>query len=282
MIELRYRTWTPAVPPPRRVRLDIPGWAGAKDHDAAHPWHCKPWIDAATLGFELVWGVRTTAVVTGDGETARVEGDYDQETHNRTTISQFARGHYGIQSHHQITVPPGWGLLVQPHPRWHLDPYRSELPAIVPGLIEAAWWPELFFVVAAVPPAGIRHVFRYGEPFATVLPIPLDVTRATLSPQSPEEVETWKARDQLIRDGYERLATRHWETTDGKQFSNIYKLASGFMDRGRRDGWPAIQEHAIELEARQAVLRPDHPDARCPFQGHHPEGEVPKEEAEAE
>src|SRR5690349_15686445 len=57
-LTLRYRT-VYGAPPPRRIRLDVPGWAGIStahgEGAPAQPWHCQPFVDGATYGLELLY-----------------------------------------------------------------------------------------------------------------------------------------------------------------------------------------------------------------------------------
>ncbi len=252
-LEIAWRGWREGVPSPRRVQLELPGWAGEPGTDHAQPWHCKPFVDGNTMGFELLWGLASTVRITGDGTTAVVAGDYQRETGNPATISQFAPGHYGINSQYALKMPAGWGGLVLPHPAFSADPYGSDMPAIVPGLLEFAWWPHLFFVVARVPPAGVTHAFRYGEPFAQVIPVPLDSGDYTLRPMDDDERRAGKEADAFIRGRYRAISTRNWTTGDGFNFGNIYKVLSRRFRRGDAVDWDAVrEEYARELDAGPA------------------------------
>lgn len=269
-LEIAYRTWVDSVPSPRKLQVEVPGWGGTRDMGMPQPWHCKPFLDGNSLGIELFWGLPATVVITGDGVDAQIEGDLEPITGTKDTISQFARGHYGINSNYHLRVPPGWGLLVLPHPRWSLDPYQSELPAIVPGLLESAWWPHLFFVVSRIPPAGVRHVFRYGEPFCQVLPVPLDVGVKLRRMDEAERAEAM-ANEAFCKDDYHTVSTHSWWSENQHHFGNIYKVLSRRFRRGDRIDWTAARadatlKHQVEDECAAAPTRPG-PGPVCPMRG---------------
>ncbi|HEX5725449.1 MAG TPA: hypothetical protein VFX98_08280, partial [Longimicrobiaceae bacterium] len=76
-LALRYRT-VYGAPPPRRIRLEIPGWAGPSDAYGdgapAQPWHCQPFVEGATYGLELVYPYRSECRVHNEDGTLRFEG----------------------------------------------------------------------------------------------------------------------------------------------------------------------------------------------------------------
>src|SRR3954466_6346381 len=66
-VEVRYRTARGALPP-QPVRMKIPGWGGSADlkmenGSEPQPWHCPPFVDAATYGLELIFPYETECQV---------------------------------------------------------------------------------------------------------------------------------------------------------------------------------------------------------------------------
>jgi hypothetical protein len=242
--EIHYRLWRPQVPPPQHVRLDIPGWAGAKDPTTAQPWECKPFVDGSTLGLELRWGLRSSVVVTSkDGINALFSGDFATETACPTTFSQFAPYHYGVNMHMAIRTPPGWGLMVLPHPKWFASPYSTSVPYALPGVIEFDWWPCQFFLVYRVPPPGLNQIFAYGEPVAQLVPVPMQPS-FKLQEMNEQEAAQNERQEALIRDHFLELSTVKRTMPNGKQFGNVYKvLGAEYRKHGKID-WEA---HAREL-----------------------------------
>jgi hypothetical protein len=257
-LEIIVRRGRETVPLPRRINPEVPGFAGDnRKYEIPQAWQCKPWVDANSIGIELYWGFRTDVIIESrDGTNAIIVGDYDRETGNKNTIAQFAPGHYGINTSYQLIMPPGWGGLVLPHPRWFMDPYHTTFPCITPGLIEFDWWPRLFFVVAKVPPAGAHHVLRYGEPFCQVVPVQM-ATALKIRECTAEEKAHYQAQDQFIGKNYSALSTHVWKTASGKQFGNIYKvLAAEFRKQGRID-WDALRAR-LETPNKDAESKTGH------------------------
>jgi hypothetical protein len=241
-LEIIVRRARDTVPLPRKISLEVPGFAGEnRRYEVPQAWQCKPWVDANSIGIELYWGIKTDVVIESkDGTTAIIGGDYARETGSKNTISQFAPGHYGINTSCQLVMPQGWGGLILPHPRWFMDPFHTTLPYITPGLIEFDWWPRLFFVVAQVPPPGVHHVYRYGEPFCQVVPVPV-ATTLKVRECTAEERARYQEQDRFIGQHYNALSTHVWKAASGKQFGNIYKvLAAEFRKQGRID-WEALR-----------------------------------------
>jgi hypothetical protein len=244
--EIHYRLWRPQVPPPQRIKLDVPGWAGAKDSTTPQPWECKPFDDGNTLGLELRWGLRSAVIVTSkDGVNAQFSGDFVAETDCPTTFSQFAPYHYGVNMHMAIKTPPGWGLMVLPHPKWFASPYSTSVPCALPGVIEFDWWPCQFFIVFRVPPPGLNQIFAYGEPVAQLVPVPMQ-SSFKLQEMNEQEASQHEREETLIRRHFMDLSTVKRTMPNGKQFGNVYKvLGAEYRKQGKID-WEA---HARKLGA---------------------------------
>lgn len=101
-IEVRYRSGYNA-PPPRRIRLEIPGWSGhSTDHGdgaPAMPWHCQPFVDGSTYGLELIYPYKSECRVINESGTVRFEGPLEDEAKAAGMphpFEVFARSHYGM------------------------------------------------------------------------------------------------------------------------------------------------------------------------------------------
>jgi hypothetical protein len=255
-LEIQYRLWRRQVPPPQRIRLEVPGWAGTQDDTAAQPWECKPFVDGSTLGLELRWGLRSSIIVSSrDGVNAHFQGDFATETACPTTFAQFAPYHYGVNMHMAIKTPPGWGLMVLPHPKWFASPYTTSIPYALPGIIEFDWWPLQFFIVCRVPPPGLNHIFNYGDPVAQLIPVPTQGS-IRLEEMTREQAQRSAQEEQFIRDQFMALSTVKRTMSSGKQFGNVYRvLGSEFRKQGRID-W---ESHARQLGV-QFPTPPDSPE----------------------
>jgi hypothetical protein len=263
-MELSYRVLNPALPP-RRVKLGIPGWAGddvaAEDGAKPQPWHCKPFIDAASYGIELVYGFETECRVTaGEDGSIHFDGDFTEEIERGNHAGQkmthpfgvFAPHHYGMSAAVDLMPPPGYVLRIEPHPRFFTDRTGS-VPCAVPGHLER-FWPRMFFVVFKAPAPGQTHVFRQGEPFAQALVVPAQVTYG-LEPMEPEQVEDRKTQDRQMT-GLGFLLSKHiWKADSGLIFDDKYKQLLRIFRAGGMDG---VREHLRQVAA---IARMGDPDA---------------------
>lgn len=240
-MDLAWTGWSEAVLPPQRTKLGP--WAGdPQDKTTPLPWRCKPFVDAATYGFVLYWGLRCTVTITStDGQTLRIDGDYAAHSGTAQTIAQFAPGHYGIQTHYAFRFPPGWGGYILPSPDWFMS-RTSTKPAILPGLLELDWWPNFFFVVSRAPGPGEQHCLRYGDALCQILPVPLRPDYQ-LRPMTVEERQAQSQAAQVTKLGYHTLATQSWQATNGQRFSNLYKVLAEQQQRAGAIDWAAhLQE----------------------------------------
>jgi hypothetical protein len=231
-IELKYRAWNGAHAP-RRIRLAIPGWAGddvqAVDGARPQPWHCRPFVDAATYGVELVYAFETECNVTrDDAGTIRFDGDFSAEIARaaergervEVPFGAFAAHHYGMTTALDVLPPPGYVLRVEPHPRFFTDT-TGQVPCAVPGQIER-FWPRMFFAVFRAPRPGETHVFRPGEPFAQLLVVPSAATYA-LSPMAEDEADDRRTQDRQLTALQYLLAKHIWRADNGLWFDDKYK-----------------------------------------------------------
>ncbi|HET7228450.1 MAG TPA: hypothetical protein VFJ16_00475 [Longimicrobium sp.] len=254
-IELSYRVMNAELPP-RRVKLGIPGWAGedvpARDGARAQPWHCRPFVDAASYGVELVYGFETECRVTrGEDGAIHFEGDFTAEIERVNRPGQimsnpfgvFAPHHYGMSAAVDLLPPPGHVLRIEPHPRFFTDE-TGTVAAAVPGHLER-FWPRMFFVVFKAPAPGQTHIFRTGEPFAQVLVVPAQATYS-LAEMAPEQVEDRKTQDRQIT-GLAYLLSKHlWKAENGLYFNDKYKQLLRIFRAGGMDG---VREHLRQVAA---------------------------------
>ena len=69
-------------PPPRIIKLAIPGWAGEQQPraDGSHeqPWHCLPYTESARYGVELIYPFDQEMRVTNFRGRVRLEADWGE------------------------------------------------------------------------------------------------------------------------------------------------------------------------------------------------------------
>jgi hypothetical protein len=235
---LRWRTGYGA-PPPRRIRLEIPGWAGhatpMRDGATVEPWHCRPFAEGATYGLELVYPYRNECRVRNDGGAVRFEGGLAEEMEAAGLphpFGVFAPGHYGMATALDLLPPQGYALRLGPHPRFFTDT-TGEVPLALPGHLQR-FWPRQFFAVFRAPPPGAVHVFRPGEPYAQLLLVPVDET-VRVEPMEPAEAADRARQDRQVTLFAYFLAGRLWQSDAGTWFDDKYKRLLRIFRRGGSD-----------------------------------------------
>lgn len=253
-LELRWRTGYDA-PPPRRIRLEIPGWAGRASRSAdgaeAQPWHCRPFAEGASYGLELVYPYRSECRVVNDGGAVRFDGALGEEMQAAGLphpFGSFAAGHYGMATALDLLPPPGYALRLGPHPRFFTDT-TGDVPLALPGHLQR-FWPRQFFAVFRAPPPGAAHVFRAGEPYAQLLLVPVDETIRVVALE-PEQAADRARQDRQVALFAWLLAGRLWQSDRGNWFDDKYKRLLRLFRRGGTD---AVRERLQAVEDR--VSRP--------------------------
>lgn len=247
-LPLRWRS-VYGAPPPRRIRLEIPGWAGASnaygDGAAAQPWHCQPFVEGATYGLELVYPYGAECRVHNDGGTLRFEGGTDEKLEALglpRPFGSFAARHYGMATALDLQAPPGYALRLGPHPRYFTDG-SGTVPLALPGHLQR-FWPCQFFAVFAAPPPGTTHVFRPGEPYAQLLLVPVSQTYE-VSPM-PADVEEDRARQDRQVTMLTYFLSKHvWRSDAGYWFNDKYKQLLRLFRRGGED---AVRSHLQKMD----------------------------------
>ncbi len=250
MLEAAYRTLNAQVPAPRTPSIPTPT---EKGFDKAQPWQCKPWRDAQVIGLEIRWTEAYTMTVRNENGRAVAETDFgSKKKYDCPSIQQFSEGHYGVSTQCQIQLPRGFNLLVLPHMRF-FDSIPAgafnDLPSVIPGVLEADWWPSLFFVVSKLPNPGEDHVYYAGEPFCQVVPVPR--SEIAVRPMTGDERSKWIARDTLVTLKKKEIATHNWSAKDtGYAFGNHYKVLSAEV---RKHGW----NHVMDKYSQKQGQNPD-------------------------
>lgn len=250
-LELRWRS-SFGAPPPRRIRLEIPGWSGQSvrpaDGATAQPWHCHPFVEGATYGLELVYPYESeTRVHVDEDGRIRFEGGLGEEMKAKGLnhpFGVFARGHFGMDTRLDLLPPPGYALRLGPHPRFFTDT-TGEVPLALPGHLQR-FWPRQFFAVFRAPPAGTTSVFRHGEPYAQLLLVPVGQA-VRVEPMEPEQAADRGRQEQQVAGLSYFLSRRLWKSSGGIWFGDKYRQLLRIFRAG---GLDAVRRHLQELQDR--------------------------------
>lgn len=232
-INVKYRTWNKGVPP-KPIKVQVPGWAGEKNYETGQPWHCKPFVDGATYGLEIIYPFETEVIVSSDNGIAKFEYKTDEEWKTLPSgvvpFANFARNHFGFTSSLDIKTEPGYGTLILPHPRFFTDT-TGDVPVPSLGLIESDWWPKIFFIAFKCPLNGTKYVFRKGEGIAQVLIVEKSI-EYEMNKMSPAEETERHNHEIAITLNAGKIATRKWKDADGNTFDNKYRVLSSMETKG--------------------------------------------------
>lgn len=239
------------APPPRRIRARVPGWAGEPtghgDGSPAQPWHCRPFIEGATYGLELVYPYRSECRVRCEDGEVRFDGPVAEEMADAGLphpFGVFAAGHYGMATALDLLPPEGYALRLGPHPRAFTET-TGDVPMALPGHLRR-FWPRQFFAVFRAPPPGAEHVFRPGEPYAQLLVVPQEQAYA-VEPMTPEVAEDRRTQDRQVTTLRYFLAKRIWKSDRGDWFDDKYRQLLRLFRRGGTD---AVRDHLRAAEER--------------------------------
>jgi len=247
-LSLRYRS-VYGAPPPRPIRLQVPGWGGSpqKPADGAspQPWHCRPFMDGASYGVELVYPYPAECRVVNDG-AIRFVGDELESAMEQAGIPHpfgaFSPDHYGMATALDLLPPPGYALRLEPHPRC-FTAVTADVPIAVPGHLQR-FWPRQFFAVFRAPPLGAEHVFRPGEPYAQLLLVPDRQSYDVRAMEADEAADRARQDEQVTMLAY-LLSKRIWRSARGDWFDDKYKRLLRLFRRGGTD---MVREHLQSVD----------------------------------
>jgi Flp pilus assembly protein TadD len=264
---IKYSTASRALPP-RRTKLEVPGWGGDAsqkmvDGSVVQPWHCQPFVEGNTYGLELIYQHEQECHIINDAGAVRIEWDFYKEPGGDVTGGEFvtffpkeASRQYLFSTRIDIEAPPDHVARIEPHPRFFTDA-TGTVPVAIIANVQTEWWSKWFFVVFKVPPPGQRHIFRKGEPFAQVIFVPRRVSY-DLVPMTPAEETTRRLTAQRVESARNEIATNFWLNSAGADQSNYYKVLSAAFSREGHDGVERVinQGHARRQEQIPSVETP--------------------------
>lgn len=236
MIQIKYRSnFTELNLQP--IKLQIPGWSGCdrtKTHGSkAQPWHCIPFTEAATYGFELLYPYESDLVVTNENGKAKFECDWSKNTDvinqiNNIPVGTFADGHYGLNALLDIQVPDNYVLRLESHPRFFTD-HTYQTPCVVPGHLQTNWWTSYFFVVFKLPQQGQKHIFQKSKPYAQVLVLPKNPD-FTLQKMTDKEANKRAKVSSILKNKRFKIS-KLWQDSNNNCFDDTYKNLANFCSK---------------------------------------------------
>lgn len=260
-ILIKYRTWYKGMPP-RRIKLEIPGWAGDSlghsNGDKPQAWHCQPFVDGSTYGLELIYPFDAECRVSVVNGKLNFSGDFDNEAPWADGLNSkkppppfaaFAPGHYGFTSSLDIQPPDDCIVRLEPHPRFYTDD-TGTVPIAVAGHLQS-WWPKIFFVVFKAPTNGQVHIFRKGEPYAQVLILPRRIDYE-IREMTPEENQERGNLDRRINHLKDYIPQNVWVDYIGNAFDDKYKQLSTAFCKNGIDGINKLLDKAAAKAERAA------------------------------
>jgi tetratricopeptide (TPR) repeat protein len=241
---IKYSTASRALPP-RRTKLEVPGWGGdvtqkMVDGSVVQPWHCQPFVEGNTYGLELIYQHEQDCHIVNDAGAVRIEWDFYKEPGDVTGgefvtfFPKEASKQYLFSTRIDIIAPPDHVARIEPHPRFFTDT-TGTVPVAIIANVQTEWWSKWFFVVFKVPPPGQRHIFRKGEPFAQVIFVPRRVNYDVIPMTAAEEAERRLAA-QRVDVARNEIATNFWLNSAGAEQGNYYKVLSAAFSRDGHDG----------------------------------------------
>ena len=247
-LTVKFATYSNALPP-QRIRLEKPGWAGDEqkmvDGSEPQPWHCLPFVEAATYGLELVYPYETECHVVNDGGKVRFEFDYAREPGGILTGGEFItffpkppEKFYLFNARVDLVAPPGHVLRTEPHPRAFTDE-TGTAPLAICGHVQSEWWTRKLFVVFKTPPPGGRHIFRKGEPYVQILFVPHRAVYET-KPLTKEEEASRRKRETEVDQSKGKISQNVWKNPAGNEFSDYYKVLARAFGRDAHAGVDAV------------------------------------------
>ena len=281
-INIKYRTWLNGLAP-RRIKLEIPGWAGVSTYEIPQPWHCKPYMDGATYGLEIIYNWDAECIVTCDKEgKSHFVGDFNKEIpaylgKDWHPFASFAPGHFGYVAMVDIQTEPEMNLFLQPHPRAFTD-RTGTVPICMPGMLEMDWWPEIFFMVFKAPIIGQSYIFRKGDPIASAIVVPRHI-KYNIEKMTEEEDLQRAERQELLENQWPKICTRVFYCKDGEEFfDNKYKIISNVAMREGVDKAIECLDDPRKLEnwGKPPEIKDFRPEGKRPVLHHAPPDPEPK------
>jgi hypothetical protein len=220
----------------QKIQLQINDWAGSKKNDKkeikVQPFMCKPYAEAATYGFELIYPYETTVEVDNTNGVFKfiTTDDWanDQSSIKKIgniPIGQISDQHFGINTGLDIKAPRNHILRIEPHPAFF---GKDNYPCAIPGHLETDWWSSLFFVVFKAPAENTKLVFYKGMPIAQCFILPKN-NKFIPALMSEKEAEQRRIDFSTIHKNRNKIS-QNYKDANGNIFDHTYKSISNYVN----------------------------------------------------
>ncbi len=228
---VKYRAYDPNLKP-RRLKLEVPGWAGQSEPraDGSHeyPWHCVPFSEAARAGIELCFPYEQELRVTArDGQLIFGYGGREGPAlaESDPPFRRFGREYFTYRSSLDLKVEPGCAIKIETHPSFYSD-MSGTAPIAVPAVLQA-WWPMIHFLVFKSPAEGQTHVFRPGAPFVLATVVPAEQSLEIVEMPAEEAAERELQSRRIYASRSTLAADSRWTSSTHTVFDGTYRRLAG-------------------------------------------------------
>jgi tetratricopeptide (TPR) repeat protein len=119
------------------------------------------------------------------------------------------------------------------------------VPVSLVGHVQNEWWPRRFFVVFKAPPAGARHIFRKGEPYAQILFVPQRFGHEG-ERMTAEQEKRRRELEAAIDSVKSEISENVWHNPAGTAFSDHYKVLARAYGKDGQAGVDEVVRQALE------------------------------------
>lgn len=219
----------------QKVKLQIDDWAGSNNKNEkdikVQPFMCKPFVDAATYGFEILYPYETSCEVEFlDGKlkiTAEQDWQKDQDIIKKIgniPIGQISENHFGINTGLDIKVTSKNVLRIESHPAFY---GKNNYPCAIPGHLETDWWSSLFFVVFKAPEKNQKLYFYKGMAMAQCFVLPKENNFLPIR-MTEKEAEARRKNFAIINSSRNKIS-KNYKDNNGNTFDHTYKVLSRYV-----------------------------------------------------
>lgn len=216
----------------RPIIVPQEGWAGSqnefKNKNIVQPFMCKPFLSAATYGYEILYPYKTKLEVKNNGKELEfnTENNWkEDEIHLKklkgTPVGQIAPNFFGLNIGHDIEVSNSQMLRINTHPSYYTG--TTNICAL-PGHLETAWWSSLLFIVFKAPLPNQSVIFTHNSPIGVFYPLSQQ-KKFELNRMNKNKANKRARMASGLHSKRENIS-ENYKDAKGNQFDNLYKIIS--------------------------------------------------------